>query len=387
MLVMVTLVMIGLYIMNVMVSMLVNDPLRLTAFTVLFFIHLMLYWMILNFIQSEQRTLGYLLAQGMLAFVIVLISGNVYLAIGLFSAVSGTAVGMLGRNRLAFAGVVLYIFLATGSVLLLSDFGTFRDLLPVLLGAVAFSAFFAYLFHRQAEASDRAQGLLQNLEDAHKQLAEYALEVENLTLTTERQRMARELHDTLAQGLAGLILQLEAADSHLGSGHSQRAQAIVQQAMVRARTTLADARSAIDDLRTSQSSIDINTAIREETKRFTAITNIDCKLELHAPRGIPAQIAEVARRAISEGLLNIAKHAQASQVSVGLVCESQLMQIEISDNGVGFNPGDAISRSGHYGLLGMRERARILGGVLSIESALAQGTTLRLTLPLRPADD
>lgn len=387
MLAMVTLVMVGLYIMNIRVSTLAHDLLRLTAFTVLFFIHLLLYWMILNFIQSERRVLYYLIAQGTLAFVLVLISGNIYLAIGLYSAVSGTSVGMLGRGRLAFASVLSYIFLATLSILLLSDFDVLLDLSPVIIGAVSFSAFFAYMFQRLAVANERTHVLLQDLKTAHAQLAEYALEVENLTLTAERQRMARELHDTLSQGLAGLILQLEAADSHLDRGRAEKAHGIVRQSMSRARITLTDARGAIDNLRATQNPADLGQAVQEEIERFTASTNIHCSLELCELDTLSPQTAENALRAISEGLTNIARHAAASHVDVALTCDKQHLDILIRDNGVGFNPEEALGRAGHYGLLGLRERARLSGGSLTIESAPARGATLTIKLPLRDSHE
>ena len=81
--------------------------------------------------------------------------------------------------------------------------------------------------------------------------------------------------------------------------------------------------------------------------------------------------------------MNIARHAQASRSSVELICAEQNLHIEIHDNGMGFDPQNAVGQSGHYGLLGMRERARILGGSLTIESNSSQGTTLKLDLPLR----
>src|SRR5512141_2059623 len=96
-----------------------------------------------------------------------------------------------------------------------------------------------------------------------KQLTEYAAQVEDLTIANERQRIARELHDTLSQGLAGLILQLEAADAHLSNKNSEQAQTIVTNAMAQARVTLADARHAIDDLRQS-SRDDLDSALRLE---------------------------------------------------------------------------------------------------------------------------
>jgi len=270
--------------------------------------------MILYFVQSEKFTLAFLAIQGLLAFSIVLLSGNIFLAIGLYSSISGTSIGMAERKGLAVSAIAFYIILALICFIFLSDLKGIGDFLPILVGAMAFSAFFAFLFNRQATARDRAQSLYQELEIAHKQLSEYALELESLTLANERQRMARELHDTLAQGLAGLILQLEAADSHLSARHSPKAQEIIQQAMTRARTTLADARMAIDDLReTAPTSQDMIAAVQDEVKHFQHTTGIPCNLNLCDPAELSPELAENVLRAISEGLMNIARHAQASE--------------------------------------------------------------------------
>jgi len=157
----------------------------------------------------------------------------------------------------------------------------------------------------------------------------------------------------------------------------------VKQAMQRARATLADARRAISDLRdTSSSPVDLLDTIQNEVNRFTHTTGIPCELKLCEPNLLSNDIAENASRAVSEGLMNIAKYAQATAVEISMTCEEDFLDIEIEDNGIGFNPKDSIGRSGHYGLLGIRERARILGGSLTIESDPTLGTTLKIRLPL-----
>ena len=191
------------------------------------------------------------------------------------------------------------------------------------------------LYTRQAEARARAQALLSELETAHRELAEYAARVEDLTLAAERQRMARELHDTLAQGLAGLILQLEAANSHLANGRAERAQEILVQAMARARNTLADARRAIGDLR-QEAAVpgDLSEAVREEAGRFSAATGIPCTLDLASLPSLPDDIREHALRVVSEGLTNVARHAQASQVWIRLASSGDCLEVEVRDDGV-----------------------------------------------------
>ena len=218
-------------------------------------------------------------------------------------------------------------------------------------------------------------------------MADYASQVEELTLAAERQRMARELHDTLAQGVAGLILQLEAVDANLESGDSQRAQTIVQQAMVRARGTLADARRAIDDLRKGQEDgRDLGKTIRDKTDRFTSSTNIPCHLDLDLPPTLPAALCEPTVRTITEALANIAKHATATVVWVSLKVENQTLAVEVKDDGVGFDPTAPIA-PGHYGLQGIQERAALAGGSVDIVSQPGGGTSIRLCLPLILSSD
>jgi NarL family two-component system sensor histidine kinase YdfH len=240
---------------------------------------------------------------------------------------------------------------------------------------------FVWMFDRQNRAREEAQRALRELDAAHHQLAEYAAQVEDLTLANERQRMARELHDTLAQGLAGLVLQLEAIDSHLSRGNPAKAQAITQQAMDRARSTLADVRRAIDDLRSADTpDVDLETAVREEAGRFMAATGIPCELTIALPHSLPDNVRDTALRVVSEALTNIARHAQARHTAVALRPIDHALDIAVRDDGAGFDPAQI--SAGHYGLIGLRERARLIGGTLNIESAPGQGTTLRAQLPL-----
>ena len=184
---------------------------------------------------------------------------------------------------------------------------------PLVLMVVGY----AILFIRQSRAREHAQALLDELEVSHIQLADSVERIEDLTLIAERQRMARELHDTLAQGLVGLILQLEAVDLHMASQRFTRAQEIIQQAMARARATLADARRAIDDLRiTDAMREDLTEEVQEEIHRFTAATGIPCTCCLDPLSTIPVALHEHALRAVTEGLTNIARHAQANRVWV-----------------------------------------------------------------------
>ena len=219
--------------------------------------------------------------------------------------------------------------------------------------------------------------------EANRRLEQYAVQVQELTSANERQRMARELHDTLAQGLAGLILQLEAADSHLTRGNAERAQTIVEQAMTRARTTLADARRAIDDLRVSEAAPrEMESVIRAEAEQFLTTTGIPVVLDIARLPELDANVQETIVRAVREGLTNIARHARAQNVWLGVALEQDAVCVTLRDNGIGFDTERAQASNGHYGLLGLRERAEIAGGELTISSAEASGTTMVLRVPV-----
>lgn len=259
----------------------------------------------------------------------------------------------------------------------------------VFLGAiplVIFVVIYVALYMRQNDAREHAQRLAAELETANRQLTTYATQVEDLTLANERQRMARELHDTLAQGVAGLVLQLEAVKAHLEAGRDERAAAIIDQSLARARTTLADARAAIDDLRATPDSLP--DAVRTKIERFTQATGIPCDLDLALGNShlIPAGISDHALRILSEARTHITRHAQATEVNVRFVNQNHHLEMEIRDNGRGFDP-DAATRSGYYGLLGMRERTRLVGRTLNINSRPGQGTVIHLQIPLAPEGD
>jgi NarL family two-component system sensor histidine kinase YdfH len=220
---------------------------------------------------------------------------------------------------------------------------------------------------------------------AHRQLAAAAARIEELTLVTERQRMARELHDTLAQGLAGVILQLEAVEEVLTLQQPEHAQQVVGQAKARAKTTLAEARQAITALRTSTPEASLCEAVQAEITRFTTATGIACHADPAALMLIPASLAEQVLRMIAEGLSNVARHAQAHQVWITVSCREETLVIEVRDDGLGFDPAQATEQPGHFGLLGLRERARLASGRFEITSAAGAGTILHLSLP-RPKE-
>ncbi len=364
-------------------------PHALILFTLLMLLHFSLYAVSsFTLSRSGRFRLLYVAIQALLIVLISLVAHRFTVTLGLYLALVGEIASLLLEIRLVLLvgaaclllfSLNLHLLYGGEPVPILS-----QHLVPFYMALLyvlpAFVLVVVYAL-RQARARVQTQRLLQELEQAHRQLADDAVRLEELTRAAERQRMARELHDTLAQGLAGLILQLEAVKAHLVAGREERALEIVIQAMGRARTSLATARSAIDDLRTeTMTPTDLQHALEEETLRFTAATGIPCTTQFSSLSPVPEAFGESVMRSVAEGLLNIARHAQASQVWVCVAQHDQELAIEVRDNGRGFDP-TTVAQQGHYGLPGLRERARLLDGQFALLTAPGEGTTLRFLLP------
>ncbi len=356
----------------------VRQPGRLIPFTLLMLMHAGLHWFSPHFIRPRRRLAIYLILQISLVVLLSWISRGTAVSFGLIMALAGETVGLLEDWRRSIIAVIGYLVLLLLTNYLINGWQSFLSWLGMAVVMMVFVLVYVLLFMRQMNARQEAQRLLAELEEANKQLAAYAQQVENLTLETERQRMARELHDTLAQGLAGLILQIEGLEAHLEQGHTEKVAEIAAQAKARARTTLAEARQAIGDLRQQPAASMTETIVRE-VERFRQATGIPCDLTLPETLALPDSLAEHLVRCVSEGLANVMQHARATAVSVKLGVENGRYQLTIHDNGQGFDPAQI--PPGHYGLIGLRERARLAGGTLTIDSYPNQGTTLTLTIP------
>jgi two-component system NarL family sensor kinase len=256
------------------------------------------------------------------------------------------------------------------------------------------------------------------------QLAEQATRA---ALIEERNRLAREVHDTLAQELAGIALQLEAADALLDSS-PERARARIRQALERTRESLVEARRSVLDLRSGPlERRSLPDVLRELAERFTQEIGIPVTttITLEGPR-LPARHEQSLYRIAQEALTNIRRHAHATQVELSLgleprsriregtqnhantdqessissrnvvdqaenvtgALEGNVVVLRIADDGQGFDtdsmPDTSTDQSGGrgFGLISMQERANLLRGTLRISSSPSAGTRVEVTLPL-----
>ncbi len=281
---------------------------------VLFVLHVGLYWLNVLWVERNDRWfLFYYPAQTavMLGIVWLLHSRSEAGLSFLFSAtiaIIGEGLGVWGRTRRAFSIGVFYVGLLLGFLYLFSDRATLLDSVTGLLVNGGSIILFMVMFNQLFAERQKAIELAESLESANAKLAAYNAKIESLTLQNERQRMARELHDTLAQGVAGLILQLEAVKVHLASNRAARAASIVEQTLTRARSTLAESRAAIDDLRAA--STNVADAVREQVERFKQSTGVACDMELSVTEHeLDPEVIDHAMLILSESLTNISRHA------------------------------------------------------------------------------
>ena len=200
----------------------------------------------------------------------------------------------------------------------------------------------------------------------------------------ERERIARDLHDTLIQGFQGLILTFEAAVRRVPKDQPARAQ--MEKALVRADEALAEGRDRVRDLRSPMSlQGDLATALKEAADDLARIfPSISVDLLVHgSPRALHPVVMEEAYRIGREALTNAFYHAKAQEVAIEIDYGSLHLRLHIRDDGRGIE-GDVLASGGvpgHWGMTGMRERAQKLGARLMIRSGIGSGTDIELDVP------
>lgn len=198
----------------------------------------------------------------------------------------------------------------------------------------------------------------------------------------ERERIARELHDTLLQSVQGLVLRFQAVANRMPPTEPLRVQ--LENALKTADDVIIEGRNRVRDLRTGDNSGDPLGNLQELADAAGFAPPIPIRLVVEGtPRQIHPLVAAEIRRILGEALFNIARHARAGSVDVSLTYGDRQLGVQIRDDGVGI-PSSVLARGGrdgHFGLIGMRERAERIGGALSIDSIDGKGTDVILTLP------
>jgi signal transduction histidine kinase/ligand-binding sensor domain-containing protein len=203
----------------------------------------------------------------------------------------------------------------------------------------------------------------------------------------ERNRIAREIHDTLAQGFAGVSVQLELVSRLLASGEAQTREHLDQARML-VRHSLAEARRAIWDLRSqSVESQDFASRISQMAARVnnsSAARHTEVKLEVRGTyRPLAPKVEEELLKIAQEALTNAVRHANAGHIDIELAFDSKKIHMTIADDGRGFiEAGNGDGPEGHYGLRGMRERAAGIDAEFRVRTAAGQGTRISVETPV-----
>lgn len=218
-----------------------------------------------------------------------------------------------------------------------------------------------------------------SLRQANANLTHYASTLEQLTVSRERNRLARELHDTLAHSLTAISVSLEAARAYFDID-ATKTRELVEKSLESTRVGVEETRRALKALRSNTlEDMGLGPAIRRAAE--TAASRFHLDLELALPDPMPClspDVEQILYRITQEAIENITNHSKAGWFSIRLVCDGQ-MTLTITDDGVGFDPKHKKS-SGHFGLVGMQERAELGGGRLIIESEKGKGTKVVLTI-------
>ena len=374
-----TVILTGLTIFTIISQENLHSLRKIIPIVLLMGMHITLHWLLRHFLDKRGWTIGYMLVQGTITAILISITRNSGIAMGLTLALLGEAIGVYGLTKRGFFAGLFYFCISIGFFVWIVGVQSLIWWLIVTVPMIVFVVLYVELYSRQSRANEKAQELLGELERTNQQLTEYAAQVEDLTIASERQRMARELHDTLSQGLAGLILQLEAVDANLAGGKTERSRQIIQQAMESARLTLSEARLAIDDLRQGQLT-GCSDDLKKKISQFTNTTGIPCELNCNLAECLTSAVADAVVGVVTESLMNITRHADANQVRVNVDVQDNVLALEIQDDGRGFDPS-GVPESGHYGLIGMKERVNLVNGTLEVLSQPGTGTTIKVRIP------
>ncbi len=288
---------------------------------------------------------------------------------------------------LPFTWAAVYAFLIFGLNMYQQTIGVGADLdwptALLWLGFTAVGVLFGLWIHTIISQSAERKKLIQELEETRADLAQSEREAGVLA---ERQRLAHEIHDTLAQGFISIIMHLEAAEQSFLAG-ATTTETHLAQARQTARESLEQARRVVNDLRPDV----LETApFDEAVQRVVSDWSKQCRIKAEFTlagvcQPLHPEVEVTLLRAVQESLANVRKHARANDVRVTLSYLGDVVILDVQDNGVGFGSedgGEKSALSSGFGLVAMRQRVEQLDGQLLIESEPGEGTTVAVSIPV-----
>lgn len=291
-------------------------------------------------------------------------------------------------GRWTIAGIVFTLFLGhqvryVQSITRLVNVDYQQRFWMHLIGETLMFGLALFLVLKLANALLSERELRSELEITHNQLQQYAQKDKELAAAIERNRIARNIHDSLGHVLSALNAQLQAAVELWRNQYSaERIQPFLEQAHQLGMDAMAEVRNSVRALY-DQKQLPLNEAIAELVDRFQSGTGISVELSIDVRETLPAATSEAVYRVVQEALTNIHKHAQATAVEVRIQSSFNAIEARIIDNGCGFRHRDSTG----FGLPGMQGRVAALDGILEVMTEPGQGCQITIKLPLRGRND
>jgi signal transduction histidine kinase len=273
---------------------------------------------------------------------------------------------------------------------LLSAVDIYAPWVALAAGSISTALLYA-LFHTLATSRRRALGLAEemtkelraseaNLQQSNLKLRELAAHADNIK-EGERKRIAREIHDDLGQNLLALRIEADQLASRTGDRHP-RLHVRAQRTLDQIDSTIKSVRQIINDLRPNVLDLGLNAAVDWQIEQFQRRTGIPCKLfENDKDIRVSDRCATALFRILQESLTNVTRHANASRVEVDLLVDGNRLLMSVRDNARGL-PTRGGHKPGSFGLVGIEERVKILGGRCSIGRGPQGGTSVSVSVPL-----
>jgi signal transduction histidine kinase len=359
-----------------------RQPVTWTGLTILFGFFALSIYMYARHFELLWARLAALLFQIALVVAIVLVGDGLGSLPILYFIIIPMAYLSLGFAQ-ASAMALLCLSTLFVSYLIVGDVGEALSTLLPYGGGFAFFAAVSMALIQQQKDRQRAEQLLTELEDAHEQLQAYAAQVEALAVAEERNRLARDIHDSLGHYLTAMTMQLQAAGK-LVATQPERAAESIAKAEEMARESLSEVRHSVATLRASP--VD-TAALGDAIDDLIQNLRDDGIATTFTVKGktlsLPIQAKTALYRAAQEGLTNVRKHANASAVEVRLTYEPEQVKLTVADNGTGQrDKGNA-----GFGLLGLQERVSLLGGTLVSGDDPDGGFRLQISVPRKTQID
>lgn len=294
--------------------------------------------------------------------------------------VLGTEALMSLERREGYLWLGLFTLLTIGVLFTALDLLEASITVPIYLGGYFFFVVFANATQQAYQARAESQRLLEELQTTHSKLQEYAIQAEQLAVAEERNRLSREMHDTIGHRLTVASVQLEGVQKLIAKDPA-RAEKMAETVREQVREALRELRQTVATLREPlEADLPLEVSLKKLTRGFEEATGMTVHLML--PDAFPEMSAAhrlAIYRTAQEALTNAQKHAEAGQIWLQVSRQEDILTLRVSDNGKGLQ---AQGESSGFGLRGIQERAAQLGGELRLEERKGGGTQVCLSLPI-----